>query len=149
MAGVKGRSGRQAGGLLSETSVRRLHEGLDLKTAAGNQELTIRAGRLLMTGKMAAHIHGQIVKAVQARRALIVDAEVDARVTKILEARDEIVSARGGSKRANAMVGPPPDDDLGVELEDNGTSVDAGAPGEQGVCRDSEAGRNSSRPNGS
>lgn len=101
-------SGRQKEQPLKPADLKKLKAGLDLATAAGIQEYLRRLDDLNLQGKIPAFRYKLAISSANAQRALIIEAEVDRRVAKVLKAKEAIVEARRGG-RANRDVGPPPD----------------------------------------
>lgn len=115
-----GRSGRPKDAApLTVNQVRTLVRGLDLTTAAGLQAYLRRLSSMHLQQKIPSHVYVREVAGVNAQRALIIESEVDTRVKKILDARDEIRRARGAPPVGQARdIGPPPDGfDQGLKKE--------------------------------
>lgn len=102
-------SGRQPEKPLTKDAIKKLFDGLNLATAEDNRQLLQRADELMLAGKMQVRHHINLVKSVNARRSLIIDAEVDRRVAKVVKAAQDIKRARTGGRKLRD-VGPPDDD---------------------------------------
>jgi hypothetical protein len=110
MAGVKGRSGRQAEKPLTARAVARLYEGVDLGSIDGLRELLRRADDLNLRGKIPAHRYRLFQTSIARQLELALDADRRSREAAIEEAIRRIESARAGAGSRFRDVGPPPDD---------------------------------------
>jgi len=126
MAGVKGRSGRQAEKPIDPKDLAWLYRGIKVKLLAGDadaqNEFLLRLDQLRLQNKVSGKQHQDLTKSATVRRSVTAHVAAERRTKRLEVVAGILDRALGGT--GSPDIGPPPDDMPGGHPEDDGDDPD-------------------------